>query len=371
MLFQFEFTGIWIAISIILFPIGIYVMRWYARKKYIKDKMIIEKTYPILEWDTSLKTALVINLIWLVISIPIGILLNLMLAQNLFLYLLILYCSNIVINIIIGTITVRKVYKKDLGESFNYVAIIQLILFGVGLTLGFAFSLILGYIDPKISKIIFYILEKGLLYTLILTALGLLIGFILGISLALMRVYGGKELVWLSSGYEKLFRGIPILILIMIFVYGMPQIFWYVDLLNRRLAGVILALALRSGAYQSQILRGAILSVNPGQMEAARSMGMSGFQAFRHVVFPQALRLAVPSWSNEYAVVIKDSSFTYVVGIVEMSQAAYNLTLVYRGENALLYGILALIYLFFTYPVTKLFGERQEKKLKALGMGGG
>lgn len=224
---------------------------------------------------------------------------------------------------------------------------------------------------PTLSEIIFKIIGRGLYHTLLLTALGLLIGFILGISLALMRLYGAKELAWFSSGYEKLFRGIPLIVLIYVFAFGLPDILWYIDPLELRLGSVVLALSLRSAAYQSQIFRGAILSVNPGQMEAARALGMKGSQAVRHVVMPQALRLAVPSWSNEYSVVIKDSSFASAIGIIEMTQAAYFVSVNFRELWALTYLVLAVLYFLFTYPVTRIFGERQSKKLKKLGMGGG
>lgn len=224
---------------------------------------------------------------------------------------------------------------------------------------------------PTLDEIIIYILEKGIFGTLMLTLLGLLIGFVLGILLALMRVYGGIELGWAASGYEKIFRGIPVLVLIYIFAYGIPGIFWYLDTDQARFASITLALGLRSGAYQSQIFRGAILSVNPGQTEAARALGMSGLQSFRHVVLPQALRLAVPSWSNEYAVVIKDSSFAYAVGIVELTKAAYDFSRAFAEFWTLSLAILAIIYFLLTYPITKIVGERQIKKLKKLGMGGG
>ncbi|MCK4814989.1 amino acid ABC transporter permease [bacterium] len=224
---------------------------------------------------------------------------------------------------------------------------------------------------PDPADIFLYILQKGLAQTLLLTALGLLIGFVLGIILALMRVYGGKELGWFASGYEKIFRGIPILILIYIFAYGIPGLFWFVEPLQRPLASIVFALGLRSGAYQSQIFRGAILSVSPGQTEAARALGMSGVKSFRHIILPQALRLAVPSWSNEYSIVIKDSSFAYAVGIVEMTKAAYDFSYAFRGFWTVSIGVLAILYFLLTYPVTRLFGERQSKKLKELGMGGG
>lgn len=122
-----------------------------------------------------------------------------------------------------------------------------------------------------INSIVVY----GLPTTLFLTAIGLILGFLLGLMLAMMRVYGILELQWLANGYEKILRGIPILVLMFIFGWGLPGLFWFIPAELRTLAGVIVALSLRSGAYQSQLIRGAILSVNVGQMQAARSIGMS------------------------------------------------------------------------------------------------
>jgi len=224
---------------------------------------------------------------------------------------------------------------------------------------------------PDLSTIFFYILTRGLPNTLVLTILGLILGFVLGITLSLMSVYGGIELKWLASGYEKLLRGIPILVLIFIFRWGMPWLFWYFeDILERSLASVVLALALRSGAYQSQIFRGAILSVNPGQMEAGFALGMTRVQSFRHIVMPQALRLAVPGWSNEYAVVIKDSSFAIDVGIFEMTKAARQISVNFPELLTITMVVAAILYFLFTFPIIKFFGSRQTKKLKELGMGG-
>jgi polar amino acid transport system permease protein len=223
---------------------------------------------------------------------------------------------------------------------------------------------------PDLIEILRYIVEKGLAQTLIITALGVLFGFFLGICLALMRVYGSIELGWFANGYEKIFRGIPILVLIYIFAYGMPGLFWLINPADRPFASIVLALSLRSGAYQSQIYRGAILSVDPGQMEAARALGMKGFKAFRYIILPQALRLAIPSSSNEYSVVLKDSSYAYAVGIVELTKAAYDYSHAFQGYWTISLGTLAIIYFILTYPVTKFLGERQTKKLKKIGLGG-
>jgi polar amino acid transport system permease protein len=358
-----EFTrliiGLTITVPLTTFIIGIYTMRWYAKK---------------MRWNDSIKIAFIINFILLILNIPINLLFYFIFGD-------IINVFSLVINIAIGIMLVTILYKKKFKDSFQFNIVIQLIVFPTTLLLSFIIGLILSlimYPDITFNTVIIIwdifslIVANGLAITLFLTALGLLGGFTIGLTLALMRIYAGKELSWFASGYEKLFRGIPILILIFIFAFGMPDLFWYIaHPLNRVLASVTLALALRSGAYQSQIFRGAILSVNVGQMEAARALGMSRLSALRHVILPQALRLAIPGWSNEYAVVIKDTSFAFEVGIIEMTKWAYRYGTNYPELWILSMAVLAVTYFLFTFPVTKLFGERQIKKLKDLGIGGG
>ena len=101
--------------------------------------------------------------------------------------------------IFIGTIIVRNLYQKKLAESFKFVFSIQLILLGISTILGFMLAILFGYIFPQFSDALFFILEFGLFYTLLITALSLIIGLALGLSLAIMRVYGGKELYWLCK----------------------------------------------------------------------------------------------------------------------------------------------------------------------------
>ncbi|MFW9786515.1 MAG: amino acid ABC transporter permease [Candidatus Thorarchaeota archaeon] len=215
------------------------------------------------------------------------------------------------------------------------------------------------------------IIVYGLPTSLFLTAIGLIFGFIIGLILALVRVYGNPEMRFFSNVYETILRGIPILVLMMIFGWGIPNLFWFVPAQFRTLAGVILSLSLRSGAYQSQLYRGAILSVSEGQLLAARSIGMTQLQASRYIVLPQALRIAVPGFSNEYAVIIKDSAYAAVVGVAEMFRISRAFSMSYPQFWIPIMFTVAIIYMLFTLPVTKLIGERQTKKLKDLGLGGG
>ena len=208
--------------------------------------------------------------------------------------------------------------------------------------------------------------------TLALTLLSLLVGFLVGIVLALIRVYAPYGLNYIAIGYEKIFRGIPLLVLIFIFGAAMLRYFlWTGSLGNALFFSAMLSLALRSAAYQSEIFRGAIMSVDPGQMMAAKSIGMSTYQATRSIILPQALRLSLPGWANEYAVVIKDSSLASAIGISDLIYQAQAFTWDYPALFLQIILVVAIIYFVFTYPVTKYLGESMTLKLRQLGLGGG
>ena len=349
----------WIFVSIVVFIIGIFYMRRYAKKRNKRRDD---------SWSTSFLASLKINLIILVFNLLIGFLFPILQFQESYnpfqsLMLIVfdlirLFIIYIVLDTLLGIVLVMLVYKKCAKVALVFIINVQYVIFIIVFLLNFAYNL------TQIPPYIFiFILVNGIPNTLAVTALGLLFGFLIGVSLAVMRVYGGIELGWFSTGYEKLFRGVPVVVLIYLFAYGIPFLGPF--------ESIVLALALRSGAYQSQIFRGAFLSVNQGQMDAAYTLGMSKLQAFRYVLMPQAFRLAIPSWSNEYSVVIKDSSFAFEVGLIEMTRAAYYVSVSFRELWSLSYGVVAITYFLFTFPITKLFGENQTKKLKKLGLGGG
>jgi polar amino acid transport system permease protein len=208
--------------------------------------------------------------------------------------------------------------------------------------------------------------------TLALTLISLAIGFFVGTALALMRVYGPIELQLIARGYETIFRAIPLLVLLFVFGAALLSLFmWTGSLAAAIFTAAVFALALRSAAYQSEIFRGSILSVDPGQMMAAQSMGMTDMQATRHIILPQAFRLSLPAWTNEYAVVIKDSSLASAVGVFEILY--FGQAFIFENPAQFLGIILmiTIIYFVFTYPVTKYVGESMTEKLRELGLGGG
>ena len=208
-----------------------------------------------------------------------------------------------------------------------------------------------------ITVLIPYVL-RGLDVTLKVTVVALGFGLFFGTLLALMRVYGGKILSNTVMLYISAIRALPHILLLLVIYFMIARI---VDL-SPFWAGS-LSLSIISSAYQAEIIRGAILSVPPGQMVAARSIGMTRLQSIRYVVIPQAIRHVICPWSNEAAIVIKDSSLVYVLGVPEiLRQAQY-----YSGRNPTkpfnAYLAVAVIYFLLTFLTTRGL-DALEKRIR-------
>lgn len=189
-----------------------------------------------------------------------------------------------------------------------------------------------------------------------LTILLLVVGLLVGIPLALGQVYAGRGLVLLTSIYERFFRSIPALVLLFLFFFGSS----FLGISLSPFLSAVLALGFRSSAYQSQIFRGAIQSISQGQMTAARSIGMSKFQAIWHVILPQALRRSIPPWSNEYSSVVKDTSLAYAVGVIELVREGRYI-IVRTFEPMIIYITIAVIYFVLTYAGNRSLGYLEER----------
>jgi polar amino acid transport system permease protein len=205
-----------------------------------------------------------------------------------------------------------------------------------------------------LSTILFFILE-GAAVTVAVALVALPMGLVLGLALALVHTYGGKPFSWLVTTYSTVLRGAPPILLLFILYFVVSKTinlsaFW---------AGSI-SLGIISSAYQLEILRGALLCVGSGQMVAARAMGMSRFKAIRHIILPQALRLAIPAWSNEAAIVIKDSSLVYALGVQEILRRA-ELLRASTQQSLLLYSIAALIYFILVFLTNRGLDWVQRK----------
>lgn len=190
---------------------------------------------------------------------------------------------------------------------------------------------------------------QGSLVTIGVVVGAMALGMVVGVFLALGQVYGPRFLRRPIAIYIWFFRGVPLLVLLFLFYFGLFSMIG-INLSAFSVAAIVLGLI--SGAYQSQIVRGAIRSLPDGQFKAARALGMSDRRAIAHIILPQALRLSIPGWSNEYSIVLKDSAVAYALGVPEiMARAHFVATRTY--EHLPLYFTAGLIFLVLTFLGTK------------------
>lgn len=202
---------------------------------------------------------------------------------------------------------------------------------------------------------------KGSFITLGIVFGALGIGLVFGFSFAILQVYGKPWQRVLVSFYVWFFRGFPILVLLFL-GYGL---FVAVGLPANPFMISCFVLGCTSTAYQSQIFRGAIGSLRAGQLTAARALGMRDFQAIRYIIIPQALRLSIPGWSNEYSILLKDSAICFVLGTQDI-MARTSFAAARTHEHLALYAAAGLIYFLLTYVVVRLL-SRLESKLHIPG----
>ncbi|QDH23385.1 ABC transporter substrate-binding protein/permease [Saccharibacillus brassicae] len=200
----------------------------------------------------------------------------------------------------------------------------------------------------------------GVQYTLLLSALGVLFGFLIGLLIALLRLSGVKILKWIAVAYTEVLRGTPMLVQLLIIHFGLASAF---DIKFTVLQSGIITLSLNSSAYLAEIFRAGIQGVDKGQMEAARSLGMPRGLAMRTIIIPQAIKSVLPAIGNEFVVIIKESSIVSFIGVADlMFQANAVRTLTYSGLYPLV--IAACIYLIMTLILSKLLNVL-ERRLSA------
>lgn len=201
----------------------------------------------------------------------------------------------------------------------------------------------------------FQFIVEGLWVTIGVTVVALAVGFVLGILAGVARVYGNKLLAGIGTTYSVVVRAVPVIVIIFILFFVISSL---VDL-TAFWAGS-LALGFASGAYQTEIFRGALRSVSGGQMTAARAIGMSRWQAVRHIILPQALRLALPAWGNEATLVLKDSTLVFAVGVPEvLRRAEYVKARTFDPFFA--YSVALLLYLALTLVTTQVLRQAENR----------
>jgi His/Glu/Gln/Arg/opine family amino acid ABC transporter permease subunit len=204
-------------------------------------------------------------------------------------------------------------------------------------------------VRPAILREVFPLLLRGARLTVVLTLSTLCLGVPLGLLIALARLSSFAPLRWVAGFYVEVVRGTPLLMQIFVIYFVLPAL--HINL-SALLAGIA-ALTFNSAAYTAEIFRAGIESIDVGQREAARALGMSGAQTMRYVILPQTLRRVLPPLTNEAVALLKDSSLVSVVALAELMRVGKELA-TNTGAPTTVYLAVALIYLAMTLPLTFL-----------------
>ena len=206
-------------------------------------------------------------------------------------------------------------------------------------------------------------LLKGAVVTVQLTCGAVIIGIILGCLAGMGRVSRNGFLRAISGVYVYVLRGTPMLLQIFFIYFGVPQIYLAVTgepMMPSPIKAGIIALGINSGAYVAEIVRAGIQAVPKGQMEAARSLGMTHQKSMRHIILPQAFRKIIPPLCNEFIVLLKDSSLVSVIGAGELMYSAKVMGARYYDYVQFLFGA-GVVYLILTFIISQALAALERK----------
>ncbi|MFP3929249.1 MAG: ABC transporter permease subunit [Desulfobacteraceae bacterium] len=201
------------------------------------------------------------------------------------------------------------------------------------------------------------VLLKGVELTILITFFGLVIGFFLGTAFGLGKASRSRLLYSLSSMYVESIRGTPLMVQVMFLYFGLPMI------LGTRIppmAAGVSAIAINSGAYIAEIVRGAIQSIDKGQTEAGRSIGLSHAQCMLYIVWPQAFKRMIPPLGNQFIISLKDTSLLVVIGVGELTRTGQEIIAVnFRAFEVWL--TVALMYLVMTLTLSRVLNIMERR----------
>ncbi|MEQ7220266.1 amino acid ABC transporter permease [Vagococcus fluvialis] len=209
----------------------------------------------------------------------------------------------------------------------------------------------------------------GMIVTVVLSLMTVFIGSIIGLVATFLQQSQKKSLKAVANIYTQVIRGTPLLVQLYIWLYGLPLIGISLPALpflgdvygSREFLTAVVALSINSGAYICELLRGGLESIDKGQMEAGRSLGLSRKETMKSVIIPQAIRVVLPGLGNEFIAMIKESSIVSVVGIFDVM---YTSNIVKAATYSIFEPliIVAIIYFFLTYSLTGIM-KQLEKRL--------
>ena len=208
--------------------------------------------------------------------------------------------------------------------------------------------------------------KNGVIYTVLLSVFSVVIGFVLALLIALLRLSKIKPLRWLSGAYVEIVRGTPMLVQLYIVYYGIFSLidipsftmFGFID--SSRFIPGIVAVGLNSGGYLAEVIRGGIQGVDLGQTEASLSLGLRRGQTMRYIVLPQAIKNILPAIANEFVVIIKESSICSVLG---MQEIIFNANLIQSSTYRILEPLIcaAVLYFCLTFPTSKIIAAIERR----------
>ncbi|WP_418955366.1 amino acid ABC transporter permease [Streptomyces tritici] len=224
------------------------------------------------------------------------------------------------------------------------------------------------FLEPDVARRLFPdLITVALLNTVVYTLSGFAVGLVLGLVVALMRLSSVGPYRWLAMVYIELFRGLPALLIFIFVGVGVPLAFPGLTFPGGTYGQVACALGLVSAAYMAETIRAGIQAVPRGQLEAARSLGMSQFTAMRSIVIPQAFRIIVPPLTNELVLLFKDSSLVLFLGVTlqQRELTKFGRDLASTTANTTPIFVAGLCYLLVTVPLGQVVRRLEAKHAKA------
>jgi polar amino acid transport system permease protein len=200
------------------------------------------------------------------------------------------------------------------------------------------------------------VLLKGCVMTVELTVITLVVGTVLGIIFALMRLSSNIVLSQISNFYTWIIRGTPMLLQLFFFYYGLPS----VGIRLTPFQAAVIGLGLNSGAYMAEIIRGGILSIDKGQFEAAKALGFSYTETMQKIILPQTFKVIIPPVGNEFITILKDTSLVSTIAMVELMRSAQQM---YAStfKPIEIFATAAMLYLILTTVFTTIFSVYEKK----------
>lgn len=214
-------------------------------------------------------------------------------------------------------------------------------------------------------------LVSGLKITLQLSILGIILSFILGLMIAVMRMSRFRPISWLAHAYLEFFRNTPLLVQIFFWYFGsykiLPQaVNDWLTAVNFEFAAALIALTIYTSAFIAEDIRSGVLSIPKGQMEAAGSSGFSYLQSMRYIILPQAVRITVRPLVNQFLNLVKNSSLAMTIGVAELTYQARQVeSYTFKGFEAFMAA--TLVYLALSFAITAMMHFYEKLALKPQG----